>query len=251
PPFGGYGPSFVNPRTGQILGADIMLEYVFLANQIRRGGVFPSAALYLEEEEETQLLDPHLCTLGHRLHHSTLFGVHTLKAHGVTELERNQLIEESLHYLILHEVGHTLGLNHNMKSSQLHSPAQIHNREVTEKVGLTGSVMDYPSVNLAPVGQTQGQYYTTRPGPYDHWAIQFGYADLTADEMTTLLERSTEPELAFGNDADDMRSPGKAIDPRVMINDLSSDAISYSEQRVKLAHDTMSKLMDRIPNKGS
>ena len=248
PPFGGYGPSFVNPRTGQILGADIMLEYVFLANQIRRGEVFPSAALYLDEE--ATVADPHLCSLGHRLHHSTLFGVHTLKAHGASELERTQLIEESLHYLILHEVGHTLGLNHNMKSSQLHSPAQIHDRSITEKAGLTGSVMDYPSVNLAPIGVEQGQYYTTRPGPYDHWAIQFGYADLTADEMTTLLQRSTEPALAFGNDADDMRSPGKAIDPRVMISDMSSDAIRYSVQRVGLARETMAKLLERIPSKG-
>jgi hypothetical protein len=35
PPFGGYGPSFTNPRTGEIIGADIMLEYVFLTNRIR------------------------------------------------------------------------------------------------------------------------------------------------------------------------------------------------------------------------
>ena len=36
PPFGGYGPSFVNPRTGQILGADIMLEMVFVTNRLRQ-----------------------------------------------------------------------------------------------------------------------------------------------------------------------------------------------------------------------
>jgi hypothetical protein len=42
------------------------------------------------------------------------------------------------------------------------------------------------------------------------------------------LAKSTLPELTFGNDADDMRSPGKAIDPRVMIGDLSNDQIGYS-----------------------
>lgn len=253
PPFGGYGPSFVNPRTGQIIGADIMLEYVFLANRIRMGRLFPTAGLHLEEDHALELGDPRLCSLGHRLQHSTLFGLHTMKAHGATEEETTELIKESLYYLILHEVGHTLGLNHNMRSSQLHSPDEVHNRELTSKVGLTGSVMDYPAVNLAAPGRQQGQYYTTRPGPYDRWAIQFGYAEDTPDDagwLDALLDRSTEPELAFGNDADDMRSPGKAIDPRVMIGDMSSDAIAYAEDRVALARSTMSKLMERIPNKG-
>jgi hypothetical protein len=40
PPFGGYGPSFVNPRTGEILGADIMLEYIFLTNRVRLTDVY-------------------------------------------------------------------------------------------------------------------------------------------------------------------------------------------------------------------
>ena len=61
-------------------------------------------------------------------------------------------------------------------------------------------------------------------GPYDIWAVQFGYQDFKDDsEMGVLLNKSTKPELIFGNDADDMRSPGKAIDPRVMIGDLSND----------------------------
>jgi hypothetical protein len=251
PPFGGYGPSFVNPRTGQILGADIMLEYVFLASRIRNGRLFPTAGLHLDEENDG--LNPALCTLGHQLHQSAMFGLTTLQAAGATEIERTEMIRESLFYLILHEVGHTLGLNHNMRSSHMHSVAEVHNRELTSRTGLTGSVMDYPAINLAPPGRKQGEYYTTRPGPYDLWAIQFGYTAYGSGNEPSLqqiLERSTEPELAFGNDADDMRSPGKAIDPRVMINDMSSDSIAYAEERVKLVRETMVNILDRIPNKG-
>jgi len=253
PPFGGYGPSFVNPRTGQILGADVMLEYIFVANRLHVERIFASAGLDLEEAEATgQHFDPRRCSLGHHLHLSTLFGAEALQAAGAPTVKTTELIKDAIHYLILHELGHTLGLNHNMKASQLNSPAEINNRELTSRVGLTGSVMDYPAINLAAPGQTQGQYYTTRPGPYDKWAIEFGYSegldDPTAERerLAKLLARSTEPALAFGNDADDMRSPGHAIDPRVMIGDMSSDAIAYSEGRIRLANDVMGKIKDRV-----
>ena len=257
PPFGGYGPSFVNPRTGQILGADIMLEYIFVANRLHTDRIFSKASLNLEEAEtDEKRFDPRLCSLGHYLHLSTLFGAETLKAGGAPAAQMSELIHDSLYYLVLHELGHTLGLNHNMKASQLNSPDQINNRELTSRTGLTGSVMDYPAINLAAPGQTQGQYYTTRPGPYDLWAIQFGYSEALEDpaaereRLAKILARSTEPALAFGNDADDMRSPGHAIDPRVMIGDMTSDAISYSEGRIQLAQEVMGKVKDRVLNPG-
>jgi hypothetical protein len=143
-----------------------------------------------------------------------------------------------------------------MKASQLNPPDQINNREMTSRIGLTGSVMDYPAINLAAPGQAQGQYYTTNPGPYDKWAIEFGYAEPLDDpaaereRLAKILARSTEPALAFGNDADDMRSPGHAIDPRVMIGDMSSDAIAYAEGRIKLAQDAMGKVKDRVLTPG-
>ncbi|MBI3416665.1 MAG: zinc-dependent metalloprotease [Verrucomicrobia bacterium] len=257
PPFGGYGPSFVNPRTGQIIGADIMLEFIYVSNRLRAEKIFSKAGLDLEDAETLEKnFDPRRCSLGHHLHLSTLFGAETLKVAGASPTKVTELIKESLYFLILHELGHTLGLNHNMKSSQLHSPADINNRELTARVGLTGSVMDYPAINLAPPGQSQGQYFTTKPGPYDKWAIEFGYSEASIDpavereRLAKILARSTEPALAFGNDADDMRAPGHAIDPRVMINDMSSDAITYSAGRIKLANDVMGKIKDRILARG-
>lgn len=236
PPFGGYGPSFVNPRTGQILGADIMLEYVFVTNRLQSGRIFSTAALGLEETETTQLTDKHFCSLGSKLHLNNLFGMQVLEALGgsAIEVDKDEMIKQSLYYLVLHEVGHTLGLNHNMKSSQMIHNKEIHDRAKAEQLGLTGSVMDYPAINLSASKGKQGLYYTTQPGPYDLWAIEFGYAPVDDASLKSILARSTEPALMFGNDADDMRSPGKGIDPRVMIGDMSGDAVGYAIDRVEL-----------------
>jgi hypothetical protein len=253
PPFGGYGPSFVNPRTGQILGADIMLEYVFVTNRVRQDRLFSTAALSLEtlEEQLAEGHDPATCSAGHHLQHATLFGLAALRTAGETTIDVNDYIKQSLYYLVLHEVGHTLGLNHNMRAHNMLSPAQLNDRSLTDRVGLTGSVMDYPAVNLAPRGTAQGHFFPAKVGPYDTWAIRFGY-DPTVEgaARTALLAESTRPELAFGNDADDMRAPGRGLDPRVNINTLSSDPIGFSTQRFQQVNQAMAGLRDQYAMPG-
>ena len=142
-----------------------------------------------------------------------------------------------------------MGLNHNMKSSQYLMPSDINDSKATRQTGLIGSVMDYPAINISADRSKQGDYYTTRTGPYDLWAIEYGYTECKPEEedavLSKILSRSTEPQLAFGNDADDMRAPGKAIDPRVMINDLSGDAVAYGEDRLKLVNSTIGKIKDK------
>ena len=244
PPFGGYGPSFVNPRTGQILGADIMLEYIFITNRIRAGELWDPTA-FLPTEAPADQHDGGM-TLWHQ--QNLLFAQTALTAMGADPELRRRLIDESIHYLVLHEIGHTLGLNHNMKATQMLTPAELNDVALTRERGMQGSVMDYPALNVALRGHTQGQFATTTPGPYDLWAIEFGYSPALPDQaqerarLERILARSTEPGLAFGNDADDMRSSGNGIDPRVMINDLSSDAIGYSADRIVLARDVMGEL---------
>jgi hypothetical protein len=253
PPFGGYGPSFVNPRTGQILGADVMLEYVFLTNRITYGKVFDTALL---ESEMTpafllEAFDSQQCVLGNYLQVNNLFGLIGNSALGKSIKENKQLVEESIYYLLLHEVGHTLGLNHNMKASQLNDLATLNERSVTEKIGLTGSVMDYPAINFANNKYKQGQFYTTRPGPYDIWAIQFAYSPEldNAKKREAHLAKSTDPQLAFGNDADDMRSAGKALDPRVNTGDLSSDAIGFALEQIELSKTITNRLLTKVVEK--
>lgn len=84
-------------------------------------------------------------------------------------------------------------------------------------------------------------------GPYDIWAIEFGYKPFKNEaEKNALLNKSTNPELIFGNDADDMRNPGKAIDPRVMTGDLSNDQITYSINRFELVNTMMKDIKNRF-----
>jgi hypothetical protein len=162
--------------------------------------------------------------------------------------------KQFLTYLIMHEMGHTLGLNHNMKASQMLSPAEINNIEITHKLGLIGSVMDYPAINIALDRSKQGDYYTTKAGPYDLWAIEYGYTPYNeteeADGLKTIIARSTDPKLVFGNDGDDMRAPGKAMDPRVNVNELTSDAIGYAEDRFKIVNQTMNNLVKKYTKEG-
>ena len=75
----------------------------------------------------------------------------------------------------MHEVGHSLGLRHNFKASIMLRPDQINDTSITRVKGMTGSVMDYNPINVAPKGQKQGDYASTTIGPYDYWAIEYAY----------------------------------------------------------------------------
>lgn len=270
PPFGGYGPSFVNPRTGQILGADIMLEYVFLTNRIRLRELldrtegappfapplaaspdrFPFNRLGLSRARSSHSL----CEAGHYLQENTVSARASLAVAGASEIEMDTLLEQALIDLTLHEIGHTLGLNHNFQASTLYPPEKIHDKNLTGETGIISSVMDYAPANLARDREKQGHYYSTVPGPYDHWAIRFGYTPTTAENeaeiLGAILAESTKPEHAFGNDADDMRSPGRGIDPRIMINDLTSDPIGHAIDDLERIRETVRGLADTFPTEG-
>lgn len=255
PPFGGYGPSFSNPRTGQIIGADIMLEYSFLTNRINAGNIFDNAMLETASEEESAALNQlnkHAmnCSMANHLQLNNMVGK-TLSAAIGNEAASAQLVEESIYYLVLHEVGHTLGLNHNMKATQSRSYETTHDK-AAQTEGLVASVMDYPSINFAALGKSQAHYYSTRPGAYDIWAIQFGYDPDLSDvgKRNEHLARSNEKLLAFGNDADDMRSAGKGIDPRVNIYDMTDDAVQFAADRLELDQAAMGKLKEKFTKQG-
>ncbi len=254
PPFGGYGPSFVDPRTGQILGADIMFEYIFVTNRLRQEELFDAGSAALNFP--TTFNKTNFCDASHQLHQTSLFGLNVLQIQGLNEVEKREYIKQSLYYLVLHEMGHTMGLNHNMKASQMLKPSLINNKEITRKIGLTASVMDYPAVNVALDKAKQGDYFTTRPGPYDSWAIEFAYSPSLRDEakekerMEKILSRSSDTLLIFGNDADDMRGIGSGIDPRVNVNDMSGDAIAFGIDRIKLANQLFTKIKEKYSKKG-
>ncbi|MGB5210580.1 MAG: zinc-dependent metalloprotease [Gammaproteobacteria bacterium] len=250
PPFGGYGPHFADPRTGQILGTDIMLDHAWVTNRIRTDSLFGDSKAGAMTE------GPVFCRAGEHILASRIAGQAMLAATGAGADAESQMLRESLYELALHEVGHTLGLNHNFRASQMLTPAQLYDPTVTRERGLKGSVMDYTGPNLAPPGKPQGLYYDVVPGPYDHWAIEYGYSPGLTDpaaekaRLEKILSRSTEPELAFGNDADDMRSVGAGIDPTIMIFDYSNDAIRYAADRFDLVDVTMETLLDKYRKPG-
>jgi hypothetical protein len=245
PPFGGYGPRFTNPRTGEILGADIMLELASLKSNLlissTFGGETPEALA-----EGLGINEAELCMAGRAMREKLAFSHAALDAMGAPEAERQELSRQSLMTLIMHEVGHTLGLSHNMKATHLFDAESIHDKEQTRGAP-SASVMDYHAANIAPPGMEQGDYEHSRVGPYDRWAISFGYMPeaAEADMRERLLARASEPALTFGNDADDMRYPGKGIDPRVMLFDHSADPVGYAMDRFDLVRSVRTALLDR------
>lgn len=261
PPYGAIGPSFVNPRTGQILGADITVEWISGSihpafDELYNGNSAANSKLdfaSLISNKNNELPTKHVCngnfcTLANELKTQFLAGATALDAVNADEKELKEMHKQFLTYLIMHEMGHTMGLMHNMKASQMLSPAEVNNKELTRKIGTMASVMDYPSINVALDKTKQGDYYTTKAGPYDLWAIEYGYTSFdneTAEEagLYKILSRSNESQLIFGNDGDDMRSPGKAIDPRVNVNDFTNDMMTYAEDRYKLVNNIMGKLV--------
>ncbi len=259
PPFGGYGPSFVNPRTGQILGADIMLEWVSISNRLKREEVFASAAISdftLEEMDESDATDPYLCHLGDMMNQQTVFANTAFDALELSEVAKKDFVKQILYRLVLHEVGHTLGLNHNMKASSWMSYEDIKNPEMVRKHGLCNSVMEYPAINFPLNKEDHTMFYDDNVGPYDMWVINYGYSpglEYAEEEelrLQDILAESTKPEHMFGNDADDMRATGKGIDPRVNIYDLSADPVAYAVDRIKLVQKVMPNILTKIPKEG-
>jgi hypothetical protein len=253
PPFGGYGPSFTNPRTGQIIGADVMLEYVFLTNRVKLERILDSIAS--GGAPKSIAGNAMYCSLGYNLQLSNIFGIHALKSMGASGELSGKLVDEGLRSLILHELGHTLGLNHNMRATQIFTIDELFDEQFVAEKGLSGSVMDYAPVNLAPPGRSQTGFYDVKPGPYDDWAIEFGYSPALdgadgAARRAALLSRSTEPQLVFGNDADDMRAPGAGIDPRVNVSDMSADPITYATDRLALVDKIMGDMRNKIGTEG-
>ena len=238
PPWGGYGPSFVNPRTGEILGADIMLEWSYVTNRIVADNLY----------NDNSLEDKNCCTAAHFQQVENSLGINYIKNMNLGEEMEEELVKQSLYRLVLHEVGHTIGLNHNFKASALLTTDELNNKEIVNEKGVTSSVMDYPAININKNPENQALFFDVKPGFYDIWAIQFGYTQFIEDEeegLDKILSRSTEKELAFANDALDMRSPGKGSDPNAMIYDLSSNQLDHSVDKINMVIDILKNLKSK------
>lgn len=261
PIFGGYGPRFTNPLTGEILGADIVIEHAAVQRWTRTAGLFPAAAdpdgTAASEFADTALADTSLppmhsdlCAAGVHMAEAATFARLASATHAGSEADVQAIIQQGLSWMVAHEVGHTLGLTHNMMGAYfgsldgLSGPGAQHH--------LSASVMDYPGVNISAAGDAQGPFFPGLPGPYDAWAIRFGYDPAMEDAQarSALLARSTEPGHVFANDADAVRTPGRGIDPRVNAYSLSTDPIGFATRQADLARTTIATLADTVPQTG-
>ena len=163
-------------------------------------------------------------------------GFSVMQTRGMTPSKAKELeyVNEALLYITMHEVGHTLGLRHNFKSSTTLGFDQIQDAALTSRDGITGSVMDYVPVNLAPKGKTQGQFFQSVVGPYDKWAIEYAYKPLSSGspeaekpELERIASRVAQAGLAYGTDEDAWSGSARGMDPGVNMWDLSSDSLAY------------------------
>jgi hypothetical protein len=125
--------------------------------------------------------------------------------------------------------------------------------EKTRDTGLTGSVMDYAPANLMPKDMKQGDFYSTTIGPYDMWAIEYGYKPLSGGtegegaELKKIASRAAEPQLAYATDEDT-----RGIDPDPLSNrfDLGSDTIEYAKARAKLVSEMWPSVVAKVTADG-
>jgi hypothetical protein len=153
-------------------------------------------------------------------------------------------IGPALKDLTMHEVGHTLGLRHNFKASSVYTLAQMNSEEFKGKKPWAGSVMDYNPVNInMGEGEVQGDYQPIDIGPYDLWAIEYGYS--MENDLKPILARVAEPELVYQTDEDTI-----GTDPYARRYDLAKDVVNYAKNRVKIAKEARAKIVDKFVKDG-
>lgn len=258
------GPSRVNPLTGEILDADIIFDASFLRywkQEYENFSPTAIAALSGDDEPVAENLLPFLgerarqanCRMSIGMQRQMGFAAAALAARG--ELQKrgelpDEFLMQALKEVVMHEVGHTLGLRHNFKASSWKTLAEI---EDPAKAGeaIVASVMDYSPVNIVTAGAKQTAYYSTAIGPYDYWAIEYGYKPISGDESAELAKiaaRSGEPGLDYATDEDTRGT----LDPDPLSNrfDLGKDPLSYSQRQMATASSLIPKVVERAVDNG-
>jgi hypothetical protein len=160
-----------------------------------------------------------------------------------------EFLGQAIKHIVMHEVGHSLGLRHNFKASTMLTEDQLNDTSITRVKGLVGSVMDYSPINIAPKGKKQGDFYSTTIGPYDYWAIEYAYKPAEGDEATELKKiatRAPEHDLVYATDEDSFLND----DPYVNRWDLGSDPCLFGKQRIALAAELLKDLDSRVVKDG-
>ncbi|MHC5594565.1 MAG: zinc-dependent metalloprotease [Nostoc sp.] len=284
------GPSRVNPLTGEILDADILVDASFiraLKNEYRK--IIQPSQTENRSTLSALMQNRLLCTNGldakdngvpqqmqgqqgllNRLskmagEYDLCYGMEAANQFAFGSLAMSLLpdsmatpdqvkeyINQYLRLIIAHEVGHTLGLRHNFRGSTLLPPQEMNNTEITKTKGLTTSVMDYIPPNIAPQGTKQGDYFPSMVGPYDEWAIKYGYIPIQTSTpvaekpiLAEIAAQSYKPELSYSTDEDVYD-----LDPTANAWDNSSNVLLYSQWQLNNSRVMWERLDKRFPMAG-
>jgi len=191
------GPHVHDPRTGEILESDI-LWYHNVMNLLRNWYLIQTAAVNPEAQ-------------------STKF--------------KDEVMGNLIRFVSAHEVGHTLGLPHNMGSSPAYPIDSLRSPGFVQRMGVAPSIMDYARFNYVAQPEDEGAGLHPRIGPYDKWSIEFGYrrfpdADTPEEERSILndmiKERADDPYYRYG------RQQRGVVDPSAQTEDVGDDAVEAS-----------------------
>ena len=184
-----FGPQVHDPRSGEILSADVRMYHN--VQKLVRDWYFVQASP----------CDPRAQTLP----------------------LPDDLEGELIRFVVAHEVGHSLGFPHNMKASSSYTIEQLRNPEWTKKNGTAPSIMDYARYNyVAQPGDGAG--LMPKVGPYDYFAVNWGYREFPkgADEKAELEKlvkvQVDQPIYRFGD-------PNAHVDSTQQTEDLGSNAV--------------------------
>ena len=195
------GPSVSDPRSGEIIESDIIWYHNHLRSYRNR---------YLLE---TGAANP---------------GARTLN----TPIEE---LGEMMKYVITHEVGHALGLPHNMKASAAYPTDSLRSGAFTKKYGIAATIMDYARYNYVAQPGDKNVRFVRQLGPYDHYSINWGYRYLpnarsAQEEVPTLSkwinEKSGDPLYQFG-------SGNEGYDPDSQTEGIGRDVVKASDYGLK------------------
>ena len=145
---------------------------------------------------------------------------------------KDEVMGRLIRFVSSHEVGHTLGLPHNMGSSVAYAVDSLRSASFTQKYGTAPSIMDYARFNYVAQPEDKGVALMPNIGIYDKYAINWGYRPLldaktAEDEKKTLdswiLAHAGDPKYRFG------RQQRGVIDPSSQTEDLGDDAVLASQ----------------------
>ncbi len=252
------GPSHADPRTGEILDADIRMADVFGRGSRRSfaedsyGALTPEASTSAQPAWQAGLNSlwrrgqPDQCDYAEQAGGEMAFALDLLEARGDIDPESPEaeaFVQAYVKDVIVHEVGHTLGMRHNFKSSTTVTREQLKDKNVTV---VSNSVMDYNAFNLPLDGEPPREANMKGLGAYDYWAIEYAYKPLDPATEKAELEKiaarsATDPLLAFSDDAD-ARS---GVDPLVNTFDLGDDPLAWFQRRLALSQELWARVQKR------